>query len=870
MRNLSAHEIRQSFSHFFIKNGHQKIASSSLVPHQDPTLLFNNAGMNQFKDYFVGKKKPTHPTAVTIQKCVRAGGKHNDLENVGFTARHHTFFEMLGNFSFGDYFKVAAIEFAWQWLTQELSIPKDKLFVTVHKNDEEALKIWNNHMGLPLSRIFKRDDKDNFWEMGDVGPCGPCSEIFYDHGEKYTTPNAATPIDDERRLVEIWNLVFMQFEETGKGRISLPKPSVDTGAGLERITAVLQGKYWNYDTDLFLPIIKKIETISGKEYANSQYTSAMRVIADHARACSMLITDGVLPSNEGRGYVLRRIIRRAIRYLNDLNIKDLSFYKLVPEVFTILGEEYAENKAGADLAEKILKLEEKKFLETLDQGLKFLHENIKNPQLIKNGILSGESVFKLYDTYGFPADLTQTILKDKNLSFDQKDFEQAMLKQKELSKKSWKGSFDLHSKSILEQKSYPATLFEGYEKNKMTATLLGKISQENKNFLIFDKTPFYAEGGGQVGEKGEILLDSTKLVSIESTAMLDHGVYVHQTSDDISLLEEGQLYTLQVDSLKRDLSARNHSATHLLQSALIKVLGNHVKQSGSFVTEDKLRFDFTHHEALTIEQKKQVEDLVNDQIAKKLLVCPHFLSKEEALKKGAMALFGEKYSEQVRVIQMGEDTKAFSLELCGGIHVKNTSDIALFILTSETALASGIRRIEAITSLKAFEYLKENLKISEAIAQKLQVTPNKLSEKIEAVLLELKNKERTVNELQDKINVLESKDLFQNPETLKNGVLFKATSVSHDKDLKKISDLFIQKNPQGVILLYQIQETGKMAILLRKGNTLPHLSCADLLKNTLPILEGKGGGKADMAQGSGENKQKIEDFLNKVRELLEV
>ena len=625
---MRAQEIRNAFSNYFIRQGHEKVKSSSLVPHNDNTLLFANAGMNQFKDYFTGKAIPKNRRAVTIQKCVRAGGKHNDLENVGFTARHHTYFEMMGNFSFGDYFKKDAIKFAWELLTVDLKIPKEKLRVTVHDSDDEALNIWHKDMGVPLEWIYKLGDKSNFWEMGDVGPCGPCSEIFFDHGpEKSTgTPAGCQDIDDEGRFVEIWNLVFMQFEKYREGdeikRKPLPKPSVDTGGGLERFAACLQGKYYNYDTDLFEPIMKAVGKLSGKDYytdRSEDVKSSFRVIADHIRASTMLITDGVIPANDGRGYVLRRIIRRAVRHLELLGIKEISFYKLIPAVFESLGQEYPDNMNNAALAEKLLKLEEEKFRKTLVNGLELIQDELA---ALKPGQpFSGDVAFKLYDTFGFPLDLTEVILREKNLTLDTKAFDTAMAKQKELSKKS--GKFKVQEDNLklfygIKEKN-GETNFTGYSQMETKAKLIAKEEINGVYHLIFDKTPFYGEGGGQEGDKGEVFGKEGKLATITDTQKPVDGLHDH-LSEYADALEVGQEYTLRIDREARELTKRNHSATHLLQSALISVLGNHVKQSGSSVGPERLRFDFTHPEALKPAEIQRVEELVNGAVSKHMPV----------------------------------------------------------------------------------------------------------------------------------------------------------------------------------------------------------------------------------------------------------
>ncbi|NOT79506.1 MAG: alanine--tRNA ligase [Bacteriovoracaceae bacterium] len=850
---ISGQQIRDKFTQYFISKQHEKNASSSLIPHNDKTLLFCNAGMNQFKDYFTGKSIASNKRAVSIQKCVRAGGKHNDLENVGHTARHHTFFEMLGNFSFGDYFKEEAIRFAWEFLTVELKIPPEKLYVTVHYSDDEARKLWMKVAGLPNEKIFNKGDKDNFWEMGEFGPCGPSSEIFFDHGEEYTDHDLVRvdPLDlleDEKRYVEIWNLVFMQFEKTPEGKFSLPKPSIDTGAGLERVTAALQGCYNNYNTDIFFPIMKKIEDISGKKYdpygKDEKTKAAFRVVADHIRSATMLITDGAIPSNEGRGYVLRRIIRRAIKYLNELGVKELSFYKLVPAVFESLGQEYPQNAANAELAVKLLELEEKKFRETLENGLKFLTDALSKE--VTNKVFSGKAAFKLYDTYGFPVDLTEMYLIDHGLKLDHENFDKAMKEQKELSKKSWKGAFDNSDKIFHTVKEkYGASNFVGYEHLEVEAKLLEIIDMGEIKGLIFDKTSFYGESGGQVGDIGVVKLGKNTLANISDTQKPVDSLHVH-FSNDADALEVGKSYTLSVDSKSRKLIMRNHSATHLLQAALIKVLGPHVKQAGSIVSADKLRFDFTHLQAMTKEEIEKVEDLVNQEISKAHRVEANIMNMEEAQKKGAMALFGEKYGNIVRVLSMGD----FSTELCGGVHVHNTSDIGLITVLSESSLATGVRRIEATTSETAIHHLSHRSQLLKKVESLFMDKEERALVKLENLIKDLKEKQKEIESLKDKIQLNESKDLFNNVENL-GGIDYAIIEASPDSDLRKLSDLFISKFQNGAVVLYNLNGD-KASVLVRSSKGASKLNAGDALKDILPVINGRGGGKPDMAQGSGE------------------
>lgn len=844
---MRASEIRNKFANFFEEKNHLKVSSSSLIPQNDKTLLFANAGMNQFKDYFTGKAVAKNKRAVTIQKCVRAGGKHNDLENVGLTARHHTFFEMLGNFSFGDYFKEDAIAFAWEFLTKELKIPAEKLHITVHYTDDEALKIWNEKIGIPLEKISKKGDKDNFWEMGEFGPCGPCSEIFYDHGPEHETPNYKPGedqnyLDDEMRYVEIWNLVFMQYEKTPEGRLNLPKPSIDTGAGLERIAAALQGKYWNYDTDLFMPIINKIESLTGKKYSDDKNKSSMRIVADHIRSTTMLITDGVIPSNEGRGYVLRRIIRRAVRHLKELEAKPGSLHQLVPTVFEILGVEYQQNKNNSELAIKFLEMEERKFLETLDHGLKYLKEAISKD--VKNNVLDGESAFKLYDTYGFPLDLTEVILGEQGIKVDIDGFEKTMNRRKEESKKTWKGGVNVDDKIFHQIKEENGTTkFLGYTQTKCEANLVKKIELGELTALIFNQTPFYGESGGQLGDTGVIKEGDSVMCHITDTQKPVDGLFVHY-SNDADMLEEGKQYILQIDNNKRELTKRNHSATHLLQSALIEVLGDHVKQAGSSVGPERLRFDFTHLQAMTKDEIKNVEKLVNEKVREHLDVQANEMSMDSAIEKGALALFGEKYGDQVRVLTMGK----FSTELCGGTHVSNTGEIELFSILSESSLSAGVRRIEATTSSNAIERLMRRSEILSSIESMTQGKNEDVLNKIEAYQNDIKSKSKEINQLKEKVQNSQSKDLFKDIQKIgENDYIF--ANAPEGSDLRKLSDNFISKNSNAILVMIG-QRGGKTSVLIRTNKNNKEFKCDELLKLSLDKLEGKGGGKSDMAQGS--------------------
>lgn len=876
---MKAQEIRSKFLQFFKNNGHEIIDSSSLIPQNDPTLLFANAGMNQFKDYFTGKANAKNPRATSAQKCVRAGGKHNDLENVGFTARHHTYFEMLGNFSFGDYFKKEAIKFAWKFLTEELKIPKDKLYVTVHLTDQEAADIWNKQEGVAKDRIFFLDE-DNFWEMGELGPCGPSSEIFYDHGEKHSdgADTSECILADEGRYVEIWNLVFMQYEKYKDGdkvlRRDLPRPSVDTGAGLERITALMQGKYWNYDSDIFQPIMEAIAKLSGQKYSDEKYESHFRVIADHIRSSTMLITDGVIPSNEGRGYVLRRIIRRGIRHLEELGVSTISFYKLIPAVFKNLGEQYPQNMANSALAEKLLKLEEEKFRQTLKTGLELIKKEMKS--FNKGSLFSGEIAFKLYDTYGFPLDLTEVILKENSIDIDTAGFDRAMKKQKEQSRGSSK--FAVEDTNIEQfyaiKEKYGETKFTGYDSIMSTAKLVDMVEQGEYTALIFDQTPFYGESGGQTGDSGKILsfgeltrntdLEVALAKVIDTQKPVD-GLFVHYCKNvKKEALEIGNKYELLVDSQKRTMTARNHSATHLLQASLIKILGAHVKQAGSRVSFDRLRFDFTHTDSLTESQLLETEKLVNQKIHEGLDVKVSIMNKDEATKLGAMALFGEKYGDEVRVLKMGD----FSVELCGGTHVKNTHDIGSFLIVNESSLSSGVRRIEALVGEAAFNYLHKRSHIFSKLERTLSAKEEETIVKVDSLQIDLKAKNKMIKDLNNQIQASKSKDLFKDIKDIGKdfGLLTVNLKDGNPKEFRTLTDKFVDSNNKDVVLIYTL-ENNKLSYILRTHKNNKNINCSNIIKEAQTVISGRGGGRPDMGQGSGDSNDS-KSFIAKVEKLL--
>ena len=797
--------------------------------------------MNQFKDYFTGKKTPLKKNVFSIQKCIRAGGKHNDLENVGMTARHHTFFEMMGNFSFGGYFKKTAIELAWRFLTEELKIPESRLIVSVYREDSEAFELWKKYIGLSQKKIIKRGDKDNFWEMGDIGPCGPCSEIYYDHGKKHSSGRIENddPLSDESRFVEIWNLVFMEYEKRPQGRFKLPMPCIDTGAGLERIAAILQNVYWNYDTDLFTPLIEDIQHFSGKKYTDKKYTTSMRIVSDHLRSMTILATDGIIPSNEGRGYILRRIIRRAVKSFKELQFSSGGLHSLIPAVFKILGREYPQNKANKSLAEKLIETEECKFSETLEFGLKYLEEKIKQT---KDTLFSGQDAFKLYDTFGLPLDLTETILKERGMIVDKKEFDHSMSARKEDSRKSWKGEEASLAASMAIGEEVKETQFD--PNHSCHARLLAVESVNNSSVLIFDKTPFYGESGGQVGDIGFVFADDSQqspLAHIYDTQRFRGDLIVHY-SRDADKLDINQTYYLAIDVKRRQQITGNHTATHLLQAALIQVLGQHIRQAGSLVAEKKLRFDFTHGQSLTKKEMEQVENLVNEQIHKNISIDISHMNKNEAIKKGALAFFGERYGESVRVLSIGD----FSMELCGGTHVAGTGHIGLFLILSEESVSSGIRRIEAITGETALDYLKERSRILTSIESTTHLKGEANRVHIQSLAKDLKNRQKEILQLKSKLDAYAVDSLFS-PEPLKNTV-FCAVQVEKGSDLRSLSDRFFDKYSHGFLFIYmEGKQADRFSFLLRCSKDIS-MDCRIVLKS---LLLQAGGGRPDMAQGAG-------------------
>ncbi|MGI6588928.1 MAG: alanine--tRNA ligase [Peptococcia bacterium] len=877
---LSGNEIRERFLAYFESKGHTRVASSSLVPYKDPTLLFTNAGMNQFKDVFLGLEKRQYTRATSSQKCVRAGGKHNDLETVGKTARHHTFFEMLGNFSFGDYFKREAITYAWDFLTKEMSLPEDKLYATIYQDDDEAYDLWRKLTSIPPERIIRLGEKDNFWSMGDTGPCGPCSEVLIDRGEKYSCgSNCGIGKCDCDRFLEIWNLVFMQYNRDADGKMtSLPRPSIDTGMGLERITSVVQNVESNYDTDLIKPLLQAIESLCGKIYYQDQRGFAFRVVADHIRSCTFLISDGVLPSNEGRGYVLRRILRRAIRFGKVLGIEDPFMYKLVPVVINLMEGAYPEIKEKADYLAQVILREEERFHVTLNEGIHLAQEIVHNLQEKRLTVIPGEEAFRLYDTFGFPLDLTEDIAEEAGLEVDVEGFNRAMEEQRAKARsarqevKAWDLALTVQNLAG----NLPASKFTGYDLLEDEAEiwailkdgeLVNKAKEEDEVYLIISQTPFYAEGGGQASDTGAIIATSGRgKVCVENTKKMPDGKIVHQgvVSGEIST---GEKVKLLVDISVRRSTAKNHTATHLLQKSLQIVLGDHVQQAGSFVEGNRLRFDFTHFTALTREEVQKVEDLVNDKIAESLEVTASEMSLEEAKKLGAMALFGEKYGDVVRVVQIGD----FSKELCGGTHVGNTSQLGLFKIVSESAVGSGLRRIEAVTGQGVRRYLADKETSLEELAVLLKTPEQELFHRVQGLLEELKQKEKALEQLESTFAKMQVQETLAKVIKVRDVSLLVSRVEARDMEtLRNMADMFRDKLSSGVVVLGTAVE-GKVnfVVAATKDVTLKGVHAGKLIKEIAKITGGGGGGKPEMAQAGGKDVAKLEEALAKASEFVE-
>ena len=864
-------QLRTAFLEFFEAHGHTRVPSSSLVPGNDPTLLFTNAGMVQFKDVFLGQDKRNYKRATSSQRCVRAGGKHNDLENVGYTARHHTFFEMLGNFSFGDYFKREAIQYAWDFLTKEIGLSEERLWITVFEEDEEATDIWLNELNVSPQRFSKIGAKDNFWSMGDTGPCGPCSEIFYDHGADIAGGPPGSADEDGDRYIEIWNLVFMQYNRDKSGKMTdLPHPSVDTGMGMERLAAILQGVHNNYEIDLFQHIIKTIAALAAY---NDLENKSLRVIADHIRACSFLIVDGVIPSNEGRGYVLRRIIRRAVRHGHKLGLREPFFYKLVDVLVQEMGQAYPELTKAQQQVKKVLRQEEERFAETLDQGMHILEQIIADN---KDKIIPGETVFKLYDTYGFPVDLTADVAREHQLEIDRAGYEKAMEKQREMARSSSSFAVDYDDALELEGK----TEFLGYEQlENGNGKILSIISSGELNdslsaemhsgeqqpvMIVLDSTPFYGESGGQVGDTGTITTSNAEFYVMDTQKKSD--VFVHIGQLKHGTLNVGDTVNTQVDTIKRGDITYNHSATHLLHAALRKILGEHVQQKGSLVDNEKLRFDFSHFEAISAEQLQAIETLVNQQIRNNYPVETKLMDIDAARESGAMALFGEKYADQVRVLSMSD----FSVELCGGLHVQRTGDIGLMKITSESGVAAGVRRIEAVTGQGALSYIEQCEQQIDQTASLLKANRDTMYNKVSALMERSRKLEKELQQLKGKLANAQGSELTDNAVEIKGIKVLAAKLDGVDaKGLRDTMDQLKSKLGSCAIILAVVSgDKVSLAAGVSKDST-QRIKAGDLVNCVAHQVGGKGGGRPDMAMAGGNQPENLEKALLSVPSWIE-
>ncbi|VAX33920.1 Alanyl-tRNA synthetase [hydrothermal vent metagenome] len=872
---MTSREIRESFLRFFGEKDHEVVKSSPLVPHDDPTLLFTNAGMVQFKGVFLGIESRPYRRAASCQKCMRAGGKHSDLENVGHTARHHTFFEMLGNFSFGDYFKKEAISLAWELLTERFKLPKEKLYATVYEEDDETERIWKDETGIAHSRIVRLGAKDNFWQMADTGPCGPCSEILIDQGESVGCGSReCAPGCDCDRFLELWNLVFMQYNRDEKGNLTpLPHPSIDTGMGLERITAVLQGKLNNFDTDLFEPVIREISILSGVKYGFSPDTDAsIRVIADHVRATTFLISEGIVPSNEGRGYVLRRIIRRASRHARLLNLHEPCLYKMVIPVVDSMGDLYPEIIDERERTQKLLRIEEERFTRTIELGMNILDDVIAKIKKQGETVIPGEEVFKLYDTYGFPLDLARDIAMDAGLSIDEEGFQREMEMQRKRARAVWNAE-DRALTSVYTEivKETGETEFTGYNTLKTEATIkalikegqsVEELAEGEEGEIILDRTPFYAESGGQAGDTG-IMETEEAHVWVLDTKKPVHGLHVHRAEIKRGKVKKGERVTCSVDEEKRRATMRNHTATHLLHKALRIVLGEHVRQAGSWVTPERLRFDFTHFYALQKDEIRRIEDIVNEAILGNLLVRTDVMSIEEAMKTGAVALFDEKYGETVRVVSVGD----FSSELCGGTHCRATGETGLFVIVSEGSVASGVRRIEALTGSGALEYFRQKAYELDSIKELLKTeTPLQKTEKL---LSDMKAIEKEVQKLRtgtsgdtiaEALKVAKELNGVKVIKTRKDGL--------NPKELRLLADNIKDRIQSGIIIASSAIDGQAAIVCMITKDLKGHYNAGEIVRRLSALAGGKGGGRPDMAQGGIKEVEKLDSVLNKVYDII--
>jgi alanyl-tRNA synthetase len=858
MQHMTTAQIRQQFLDFFASKQHQVVPSSSLIPGNDATLLFNNAGMVQFKDVFLGVESRPYTRATSSQRCVRAGGKHNDLENVGYTARHHTFFEMLGNFSFGDYFKQDAIKFAWEFLTEVVKLPKEKLLVTIYHDDEEAFGYWANDIGLPEDRIIRIATSDNFWSMGDTGPCGPCSEIFYDHGEHIWGGPPGTPEEDGDRFIEIWNLVFMQYNRQSDGTMEpLPKQSVDTGMGLERISAILQGVHSNYEIDLFQGLIAAAASVTN---AQDMDDKSLRVVADHIRSCAFLISDGVMPSNEGRGYVLRRIIRRAVRHGNKLGAKGAFFYKLVAALIEQMGQAYPELAKQQEIIEKVLRIEEEQFGKTLERGLAILEESLSD---LTGDVIPGDLVFKLYDTYGFPADLTADVARERQMTIDHQGFEACMAVQRKTAQQAGKFGADYND----QLKSDKHTDFKGYDSTHYSGTVVeifaggeavSLLEDGQQGIIVLDRTPFYAESGGQIGDSGTITVAGGEFV-VTNTTKLGNAFAHHGTVQ--GRIGVNDKVDATIDDARRDSIKKNHTATHILHEALRQLLGEHVSQKGSLVQPDRLRFDFSHFEAVTKQELREIERVVNDEIRRNFALNTELMAIDDAKAKGAMALFGEKYDDEVRVVTIGD----YSIELCGGTHVERAGDIGLFKIVSESGIAAGVRRIEAVTGAEAIAYVSEQEQQLADVAALVKGDNASVLEKVTALLEKSKGLEKQVAQLNDKLASAAGASLLDSVVEI-NGVKLLVANVegTESKALRGMVDDLKNKIGSGVIAL-GVASGDKVSLIAGVTKDLTgKVKAGELVNHMAGQVGGKGGGRPDMAQAGGSEPQNLTAALDSV------
>jgi len=858
MQHMTTAQIRQQFLDFFASKQHQVVPSSSLIPGNDATLLFNNAGMVQFKDVFLGAESRPYTRATSSQRCVRAGGKHNDLENVGYTARHHTFFEMLGNFSFGDYFKQDAIKFAWEFLTEVVKLPKEKLLVTIYHDDEKAFGYWANDIGLPEDRIIRIATSDNFWSMGDTGPCGPCSEIFYDHGEHIWGGPPGTPEEDGDRFIEIWNLVFMQYNRQIDGTMEpLPKQSVDTGMGLERISAILQGVHSNYEIDLFQGLIAAAASVTN---AQDMDDKSLRVVADHIRSCAFLISDGVMPSNEGRGYVLRRIIRRAVRHGNKLGAKGAFFYKLVAALIEQMGQAYPELAKQQEIIEKVLRIEEEQFGKTLERGLAILEESLSD---LTGDVIPGDLVFKLYDTYGFPADLTADVARERQMTIDHQGFEACMAVQRKTAQQAGKFGADYND----QLKSDKHTDFKGYDSTHYSGTVVeifaggeavSLLEDGQQGIIVLDRTPFYAESGGQIGDSGTITVAGGEFV-VTNTTKLGNAFAHHGTVQ--GRIGVNDKVDATIDDARRDSIKKNHTATHILHEALRQLLGEHVSQKGSLVQPDRLRFDFSHFEAVTKQELREIERVVNDEIRRNFALNTELMAIDDAKAKGAMALFGEKYDDEVRVVTIGD----YSIELCGGTHVERAGDIGLFKIVSESGIAAGVRRIEAVTGAEAIAFVSEQEQQLADVAALVKGDNASVLEKVTALLEKSKGLEKQVAQLNDKLASAAGASLLDSVVEI-NGVKLLVANVegTESKALRGMVDDLKNKIGSGVIAL-GVASGDKVSLIAGVTKDLTgKVKAGELVNHMAGQVGGKGGGRPDMAQAGGSEPQNLTAALDSV------